>query len=99
MTYPALPETIDAPAGPVAVVLGDNLRDPDGDEAWGLYDEAARVITVERALAPRFRWHTFYHEWAHVALMDAGVANLFGSRVNEALCDAIATARLRERFG
>ncbi|HET8771059.1 MAG TPA: hypothetical protein VFM71_08745 [Gemmatimonadaceae bacterium] len=98
MTYPALPDTIAAPAGPVTVLTALHLTD-GGAAAYGLYDEATRVISVDGSLAPRFRWHTLYHEWAHVALMDSGVGNLFDERTIETLCDAFATARLVERFG
>ena len=45
------------------------------------------------------RWRTFYHELTHVAVIDSGLANNLRDKIHEALCDAMATARMRERFG
>jgi len=97
--YPALPDHIEAPAGRVSVILGINLKLEDGRDADGYFDRQARVISIDSSLPGRSRWHTYFHEAVHVALEDSGLANLYRRRELEALCDAIATARLRERFG
>jgi Zn-dependent peptidase ImmA (M78 family) len=63
---------------------------------WDSYD---RTITIQESLSPRNRWATLYHEFTHVALHDSGFANMLTDNQIETLCDAIATARMRERFG
>jgi hypothetical protein len=45
------------------------------------------------------RWHTYYHEWVHAALTDSGAWNEISEKKAEVLADAIASARVRERFG
>lgn len=93
----ALPRVIDAPGGPVRVTLRRGaLHDDDGNEAWGLYDVAKRRIYISRAIPPAHRWKVLWHEWTHVALIDAGLDNGIEERLHEAICDAIATARVRE---
>ena len=93
--YPKLPDTMDAPSGPVAVVL----KPTAAKGKMGSFDPSARVVTVDSALSPDRQWWVLFHEMAHVALWDSGAANLMKKRVQEAVCDAIATARMRERLG
>lgn len=94
-----LPRFVEAPAGRVRVVQARKPRDSDGKVCWGTYDHAMRAIVIERALVLRQKWSVMYHEQAHVALYDAGVSNLLSEDLHEAVCDAFASARMRERFG
>lgn len=97
--YPPLPKEIEGPGGTVTVVLTTETITHESDECWGLYDSEARTITIDKRAKPRQRWLTFFHELAHVALIDAGLNNGMHEAMHEAICDAIATARMRERFG
>lgn len=95
--YPPIPKWAEAPGGPVEVRLVDKLVH-DGQECWGLYEPAERRITVVKTSRPH-QWRVYYHEWAHAALTDAGIDNALTEQIHEAICDALATARMRERFG
>jgi hypothetical protein len=96
--YPAVPKVAEAPGGPVTVKLVDKLVHR-GDECWGLYDPAERTISIDRTASKQHQWRIYYHEWAHAGLCDAGLDNALTEQLNEAICDALATARMRERFG
>lgn len=98
-TFPALPKTVSAPGGEVSITLVEKLRHPDGDECWGIWDESIRVITLDQTGTRRHLWKVLYHELAHVALSDAGLDNGMSYELVETVCDAIASARMRERFG
>lgn len=98
-TFPVLPKTLSAPGGEVSVTLVDKIKHSDGDECWGLWDDATRAITLDRTATRRHLWKVLYHELAHVALSDAGLDNGMSDELVEAVCDAIASARMRERFG
>lgn len=96
--FPRLPKVVQAAGGPVKVVLATKLR--SGNRAcWGLWDDAARTISLERRATMAHKWRVFYHELAHVALSDAGLDNALDEKVIETLCDAVASARWQERFG
>lgn len=82
---------------PVKMVVG--LKDDDGDTAWGLWKLETRVIELEQNAPRALQWTTLYHELVHAALDDSGLGNLFTDAQQEAICDAMASARMRERFG
>lgn len=98
-SFPALPKTLMAPGGEVSIKLVDKLKHPDGDECWGIWDESVRQITLDKTATRRHLWKVLYHELTHVALGDAGLDNGMPNELVEAVCDAIASARMRERFG
>lgn len=98
-TLPALPKRLTAPGGDVAIVLVDKLKNDDGTECWGLWDDSTRTISLDRSANRRHQWKVLYHEQCHVALGDAGLDNGIHDELLEAICDAVATARMRERFG
>lgn len=105
-SFPKLPATVEGSGGPIRVRLVKSPQDYDDDDhdpkkakCWGTYSACVRLIEIARDTDPRFQWHTFYHEWTHSALMDSGASSRLGKRKEEALCEAIATARMRERFG
>jgi Zn-dependent peptidase ImmA (M78 family) len=93
--FPDLPVEVPAASGPVAVLLAPVA----GEGKMGSFDPSARTITVDSELPRHRQWWVLYHELVHVALWDSGGANLMKSKVQEAVCDGIATARMRERFG
>lgn len=92
-----------APGGDVAVTLASKtemqkVSDP-GEEVLGYYHERDRFVMILRSLTAEQRWRVYWHEWAHVLLEDSGLSNGITLELEEALCDAIAAARMRERFG
>lgn len=103
---PRIPRHFEAPAGRVRVRLVKHPRDYDDHKhrprktpCWGTYSASRRLVEIDRRAPRWFQWHTYYHEWAHAALIDGGVAQVLRSRKHEAVCDAFASARMRERFG
>ena len=99
MKYPALPRTVMGLSGPITVQIVDRLHDDDGTHCWGLWQQVGRRVQVERSTDKAHQWNVLFHELVHAALDDSGVANLLTEPHVEALCDAIASARMRERFG
>lgn len=96
--YPPIPKSVDMPGGTVTVVQVKGIT-MDGQKCWGMWDESERRITLDNTSRLAFRWKVFYHELAHAMLDDAGISNALSHEMIEMLCDAIATARHRERFG
>jgi len=101
-----LPSQVEGIAGPIKVVIvvgprdhDDVTHDPVKDPCHGTYSASKRQIELDPSIVEAHRIHTYFHELAHAALMDSGVSHLLSDRVEEAVCDAIATARVRERFG
>lgn len=97
-TYPKLPARFEMPGGAVRIKTQPRLT-VEGRGAWGVWDENTRTITVDTSATPAQQWRTLYHELAHVAFSDAGVDEMCTEPMVEALCDAVSTARMRERFG
>lgn len=98
--YPRLPKRIEAPGGAVLVVLRPKgaVRTEDA-EAWGTWEPHTRTIELDRSPPLAHQWRVLFHELAHVALDDAGLSNGMPDELVEAVCDAVATQRMRERFG
>lgn len=99
VNFPPLPKIVTAPGGDVTIVLSPKIKHPDGDECWGMWDESIRTITLDKTATKRHQWRVLFHELTHVALDDAGLSNGMPYELVEAVCDAIASARMRERFG
>jgi Zn-dependent peptidase ImmA (M78 family) len=99
MKYPALPKSVTGLGGAITVEVVESLKDDDGTPCWGLWNQIGRRVRVERSADKRHEWAVLYHELVHAALDDSGVSNLLSEPHVEALCDAIASARMRERFG
>ena len=97
--YPPIPATVDAPAGPVRVeiIVAPPAWHEEATAQCGEYDDWIRCIRIDGTLELPMQWATLFHELAHTAMMDAGLHHLFSDPQQEALCDALATARLRER--
>jgi len=97
--YPPIPRTIEAPGGPLAIVLRPALKHADGTECWGLWDPSTRTIELLISAPKRHQWRTLFHELTHAALDDSGLSQGMTDAMQESLCEALATARMRERFG
>jgi hypothetical protein len=68
---------------------------PAGTIMAGEYDEAKHVIRVRRCRREQ-AWSVLFHEETHMHLSDLGVSNLLSDEMQEAICDAIATARMAD---
>ena len=62
----------------------------------GLWIPEQRTILINKDDTPRERYLTYLHELTHAALYDSGQHNLLTHDGNEAICDLVATMRLRE---
>jgi hypothetical protein len=72
------------------------LRDTKtGEELLGEYDNERHVIRVKR-MRRELAWSVFFHEETHMHLGDLGVTNVLGEDLEDAVCDAIATARMAD---
>lgn len=95
--YPSLPRTVQGAGGTLTVHL---VAKPGGDaENMGHFDPAIRRIEIAKSLRGDQRWMVYFHELTHAALWDSGAHNLVPGAAEEVVADAIAVARLREKFG
>lgn len=98
--YPRIPAQFEAPGGLVMIV-----RKPSGavksgvNECWGTWEPHTRTIELDSSAPLAHQWRTLFHELTHVGLDDAGLSNGMNDELVEAVCDAMATLRMRERFG
>jgi hypothetical protein len=91
--FPTSMETI---AGRVEVRLVPNLY-ADSTKVWGVWWWGKRLIEIEANAPTWIRWHTLHHELCHVSLDASGLANVTPDKMQEAICDAMASNRMRER--
>jgi len=101
VTYPKLPTRVMGAGGPITIKLRKSrvpTEDPN-KEVWGTWDESQREIELDARGALSHQWRVYFHELTHAVLADSGLENLFTDQIVEALCDANATARMREKFG
>jgi hypothetical protein len=96
MKYPPLPKTVTTMLGPVPVELVDKFAD---DDSFGQWHRERRTIEILKGLSREIQWSTLFHEIVHTALDDSGVACVLTEPQQEAICECISTARMRERFG
>jgi len=99
MQWPVLPRRVQCIGGPVKVRRRKGLRTEDGREAWGLWDAENRTIWLVPRLPRELQWRLLHHELHHVCLSDSGLENVLSVDGVEALCDAVASARMVERLG
>ncbi len=101
--WPKIPQRVRAPGGTIPVYHTEGLKNADNAESLGLWHENERIIELDAHMTPENAWRVFYHELTHVALTESGLANVLLPVIHDegidAICDAIATARMRERFG
>ena len=101
--YPPIPTQIDAPSGAIQIVLADDLDGknptPDDTDTMGQFDPLSRLISLRRKMSRRQQWYTLFHEEVHLWLHESGISNGLNGKLEEAICDAVATGMMRERFG
>lgn len=98
--YPKkLPTMVSAPGGDITVKTVEAPVKVGEADAWGFWDEQTRTIGISSEITGRTLWKVFFHELTHVAITDSGLDELISNEMHEALCEAIAVARMRERFG
>ena len=83
----------------MTVRLTSDLHADDGDKVWGVWYWGDKLIEIEARAALSVQWQALEHERCHVTLDATGVAQTLTVEQAEAVCDAVATARMRERFG
>lgn len=94
--WPTLPKSVQGAGGTLDIVL---VPIPGGHaDALGHFDGSRRRIEILKSLRGDQKWNVLFHELCHAALWDSGAHNLISREVEENICDAIATARFRERF-
>ena len=93
-----LPRRVQCVGGSVAVRRRAGLR-TGKREAWGLWDAENRTIWVAVQIPRELQWRVFYHELMHACLSDSGLENVLPEDGVEALCDAVASARMVEQMG
>jgi Zn-dependent peptidase ImmA (M78 family) len=76
------------PVKPVKMVTDQDGK--DDDDAFGFWNTMARDIQILTLAATPAQLATLFHEMAHVALHDAGVA-IGDDATEERVCDAIGT--------
>lgn len=97
--WPVVPRLWRGAGGPITVRLRRRPKHEDGTEVWGLWDDAARRITIDGTAKREHQWRVLFHELTHAALHDSGIENLLEAKAVEAICDAISTARYQEMRG
>ncbi len=99
ISWPPLPTRVEGAGGPITVKRVKRARSDDGKACWGTWDASRREVQVDRSPPRSHQLHTLFHELTHAALDDAGLAQLLSDHGQEAICEAIATARMRELRG
>ena len=96
--YPPLPKSVQGAGGTIEVRLVVTVG-PLAEDNLGQFIADQRRIEIKKGLRGDVRWLVYYHELAHAALWDSGAHNVVPGAAEEIVCDALATARVRERFG
>lgn len=99
MIWPPLPKVVHGSGGPITVRQIKAPRDDEGVVTDGIWDPRTRTIDLTVSRTAHYKWQIFFHEMMHATLDDSGLGNLLPSESQEALCDAVATARLAEMVG
>ena len=98
--YPPLPKSVQGSGGTITVEVVPSLhKTGDEEDTLGDFNPSTRHIRILKSLRGDQRWLVFFHELCHASLWDSGAHNALPCPAEEIVCDAIATARLRERFG
>lgn len=91
---PPIPGNVPSILGPVPVEIVQGLRTHDDRQALGIWRQNERDVRVEADAARIVQWQTYWHEWMHIVLTDAGVE--LTEDAAERVCDAVGNARTRE---
>lgn len=98
---PRIPKKIMGAGGPITIQFRKPKMQegiPKTEDSWATWDDSTRIIEVDSGASAVHQWRVFFHEVTHAMLADSGLENIFDDKVVEAICDANATARMRERF-
>lgn len=98
MKWPRLPRIVHGLGGPIRIVRQRRIVE-GGDECWGLWNRERRTVSILRSIPHEHQWRTLFHELSHAAITDSGVEEFLEDKVHEALCYAIASARIQEMRG
>lgn len=88
-----IPKEVYSALGPIPVTVED-LNDPPEEDCtnYGAFTPSTRTIKLDKNMHPAWTLKVFFHELAHVALVDAGVADLLAKGdFEEMVCDALGT--------
>ncbi len=96
VSWPKLPRIIQGAGGPIRVVFARVVKSEDGKPAWGTWEGATRMVRIVQNQPRHHQWRILFHELTHAAIEDAGLDELFSEEGNEALCKALASARVSE---
>lgn len=89
-----LPSQVFTHLGPVPVSLDGEMAQKEKDDdfsTYGLFCKQKRTVKVDAQSAPESQLSTLLHECVHIALWDAGTANILTDVQTEAVCDALGT--------
>lgn len=94
---PPIPRSVPSQLGPVPVLIVDSILSRDSTlDLMGGFDLWRRRIYLKRQLGPVQMWQVLYHEVCHVWMFDSGLRQVTPTALEEAICDASATARVAE---
>ena len=99
MSYPPIPTLVRGTGGAIKVRKRRRPKAWDNSEVWGMWDDAKRLVTIDATATVEHQWFVLFHELTHAALHDSGLENLMDDKAVEAVCDAMATARMQEFRG
>lgn len=96
--FPALPDTVHSDAGPIPVILVDDIRTADTSQfIIGRYDIFTRTIYIRRGIqSPIERQRILEHERCHVVMLESGLHNHTAPWYLELLCNAMASQRVAD---
>jgi hypothetical protein len=92
-----VPKKLTGLGGVITVMVEGGLK-VKGEKVHGYWNPRSRTIKLAKGNTPHEMEHTFYHEQMHAALDDSGQWNLLTKEGAEALCDLVATMRMREQY-
>lgn len=93
--WPRVPREVQGVGGLIRVRFAKNIR-VDGDRCYGAWNDERRIIQLAFGMTREHQWKILYHELVHAAVHDTGIRRLLTEDSEEALCDALATARVAE---
>lgn len=97
--YPPLPPSVQGAGGTITIQLVPKIDGDATEDTLGQFEPSTRHVLILKTLRGDQRWMVLFHELAHAALWDSGAHNALQGPAEEMVCDAFATARLREKFG
>jgi hypothetical protein len=95
---PPIPEHVMSVLGPIPVIWADSIPDGNGQQFLGAFHPGRREIFLLPILGARpiVAWQVLEHEKCHVWMHDSGLHNLIPRATHQAICDMLATQRVRE---